>query len=371
MMEVWPFRPRTPVTERLQWLTDVMQAKSAEQRVALRGQPRVMLEQDYALNHREYEIARNIVRDFDRVYMPLWQDRIGRLAVDASSAGLTFSVPPCSYFSSAKKVLVWRASDDFEVVDFEITSSGGFIDSASAEFTWLLPVFEADILDGIDSKRRAGHEIIQGAGLAVYLRDAAQPDGGAIPESYMGLEVLTDCPKIGVGDKTHNLQYQMYEFDNSIGEPQYSRKQTYPKATYAWRWVAHTPAEKCELRRFMSRRKGCQKAFWVSDYVNAMLPVSTAGTALTVEDRGYLGSAFDIEIKNVSGALQRLRVTATERSSNGWELTLSAPVAVGAEDIKRISKLHCVRLNSDEVVFAHHAGTGVICSATLTECPIV
>ena len=78
---------------------------------------------------------------------------------------------------------------------------------------------------------------------------------------------------------------------------------------------------------------------------------------------------FDIEIVT-DGAVYRRQVVSVAKVPTGYRLQLDSAVSATLASIKRISKLHCVRLNSDTVTFTHHAVVGVICSTTLAECPI-
>src|SRR6056297_1231814 len=71
---LWPFPAQTPVTEVLEWSTDVLVTEAAEQRIALRTRPRSSLTLSHLLDAvglaEAAELGRAGPRD-DRI-LPLW-----------------------------------------------------------------------------------------------------------------------------------------------------------------------------------------------------------------------------------------------------------------------------------------------------------
>lgn len=386
-MELWPFIPRTGMTEEMAWLTDVIRAKGQEQRISLRKNPRVTIDIEHVLDQEQYQVARQIMRDFLQVLMPVWSSRVDKADTE-NVKGVLWNgnkfwngcvpwngddvcavktpVNECNYAHSAVKLVYWKDWKTYADADiYDQSATDLYIEPNALNALYVLPVFLADIQDGGDGKRMAAQP--QQFALTAMLRDIKQPDGGAPIETYRGLELLTHCPQNGGSYQNEPISYQLRSFSNNIGMPEYSKALDYPDALYQWRWVA---TDQCELRKFFARRKGRQRAFWISDYTHSFKAnASIAGTNLFIENNGYIGQGFDIEIVT-DGAVYRRQVLSVEKVPTGYRLQLDSAVSATLASIKRISKLHCVRLNSDTVTFTHHAVVGVICSTTLTECPI-
>lgn len=387
-MVVWPFKPRTPMLERMQWLTDVIQARIQEQRISLREEPRVWLEMEHELTDQQYQIARNIARDFLQFYVPFWPDRTETKDIediygflwngDIFWQGFTpwagpdvcahkVKVDYCGYFPSADRVMFWGAWDSFE--DVNIIDAGDTyiytLPTALSSYKYVVPVFLADVPDGVRGTRRPGGP--QQVKIMALLRGARQPQSGSPVDTYKGHEIITECPKLGAGGTGNPISFALDSFEENIGLPEYSARRNYPEALYSWKWIVTEP---CELRKFMARCKGSQKAFWVSDFLHNYVPTyNISGTDLYIEDAGYVGERFHIEIVTTTNTYRRY-VTDVEETPYGLKLTLDASVTATKENIIRISRLHLVRLNSDEVVFSYVAGLGTTCSAVLAECPI-
>jgi len=63
MSFIWPYAPMDVMTERLQWLTDVLQARSAEQRICMREIPRRAFSMSHMMSAARYSEAQQTVRE--------------------------------------------------------------------------------------------------------------------------------------------------------------------------------------------------------------------------------------------------------------------------------------------------------------------
>ena len=94
---LWPFPARTPISEVLEWSTDVLVTEAAEQRIALRTAPRSTLTLSHLLDASSLADAPELGRAgaLDDWILPLWH--LARPATAPVSA--VTPAPPSSAIS--------------------------------------------------------------------------------------------------------------------------------------------------------------------------------------------------------------------------------------------------------------------------------
>lgn len=383
-MQVWPFPPRNELVEVLAWSTNVIRAKSAEQRIALRTAPRREFNLLHTLTDTEYSAARAMVRGAEVFQVPDWPQAI-QLGAVSSGVAVAISDPALLYtdFYDGSAIL-WQSADDYEVVAVESLAGNYWITSVSGEYSdgYLIPLVEAYAPNGISTSRRAARLHDVDVSFDVYQNNDT---GLSTYPQYRSHDLMTDCPVIGSGQFSEGLSWEFSTFDNISGIPEYIRRRTIPDELYQMRWHVFTRSDLYTLRRWVHSRRGRQKVFWLSSLAKDFLPAVSIGpsdTSITVFKLPGIANvgrteSFDIEIKTVSGIYYRRRVTsaaagAPVNESSTLSLTLSSSLgaAVSIANIDRISFLRCTRFNSDRVEFNHRAGAGTVVQINCIEVPV-
>lgn len=372
MRRIWPFKPRTPVIESLEWATDVFRAKSSEQRIALRQQPRRTFSYAHFMRDQEANYARTLVRNAqggDGFYVPDWTQSD---AVGAVSSGVGVSIPANLedvYYGD--RALLWASELNSELLDITWDSNGLTADvNGNYSAATILPLWKGNSPQGL-SVTRNGHNINQ-VQIEFILTESADLASSSYPQ-YRDIDILTDCPVIA-GGLDESLRYEVTTFDNVSGDVAYLRARTVPEFTCQMNWLVTSRLALFSLRQWLHSRKGRQKAFWMSSLGKDLTPVSISGTTLTVYNDILLRPApFDLEIIGDDGVTYRRQVTLTaagtpDSGRDTADLTLDSSVA--ASNASRVSFLYCVRFDSDRAELEHNAGGYVNLSMPCKEVPI-
>lgn len=371
--QVWPFQPIKKLTEIREWRTDLLRAKSAEQRIALRREARRIFALDHRLDAQQYSSAQEIIRRFEDFLVPDWTQIV---RVDVSPGSQVF-IPfdaDCYDSSAYDQAILWQGPGAFEVIDLIDMSSSDSGITAIVSGTWtnvrLMPLLPAIAPDGFTAQRLTKQHA--SGSIRFDITNNPHDPATAYPQ-YRGHDVMTDCPKLA-GGLQESLAWPIELVDNETGLFYGLRDRIVPDATFTLRWRVFGLCAIRALRRWFDSRIGRQKAFWISsrgrDFELAQAIVAASLTIKILQLPGVLPLArndFDIEIVTTAGIEIRRRVVSWVLSvGNTITLTLDAAVGVNiaVAAIRRISNLRCVRLNADRVEFVHQAAAG--CEAAVT-----
>lgn len=371
-MRIWPFKPRTPVIESLEWATDVFRAKSSEQRIALRTQPRRTFSYAHFMRDQEANYARTLVRNAqggDGFLVPDWtqSDSVG-----AVSSGAGVSIPANLgdvYYGD--RALLWGSELSNESIDVTWDSNGLTADVAGNYFSaTILPLWAGNSPQGL-SVSRTGQNL-NTVQIEFILTESADLASSSYPQ-YRGIDLLDDCPVIA-GGLEEGLRYEVTTFDNVSGDVYYLRARSVPEFTCQMNWLVTSRPALFSLRQWLHSRKGRQKAFWMSSLGKDLTPVSISGTTLTVyNDLLTRPAPFDVEIIGDDGVTYRRQVTNTVAgtpSSGRPTADLTLDSSVSATGASRVSFLYCVRFDSDRAELEHNAGGYINLSMPCREVPV-
>jgi hypothetical protein len=372
MRRVWPFKPLSPVLEALEWRTDVFRAKSSEQRIALRKQPRRVFSFAHFMRDQECNYARTLIRNAQGeagFYIPDWTmaDSVG-----AVSSGVGVSIPASLqdvYYED--RALLWESETKYEVLDITWDSNGLTADvSGTYERANIMPLLEGDCPEGL-TVTRTGHNINNAS--IIFILSESQDIASSSYPSYRGHDVMTDCPVVA-GGLEESSRFEVTTFDNGVGDIEYLRARALVEHTCQMQWLLTSREDTFDLRQWLHSRKGRQKAFWYSTRGKDLTPVSLSGTTLTVYNDILLRPApFDVEIIGNDGVTYRRQVESASAGSpvNGRDTAdLTLDSSVSATEAVKVSILHCVRFDSDRAELEHNAGGYIRLSMPCREVPV-
>lgn len=372
----WTFPPdwAQPMLERLEWRTDVIQARRAEeQRRALRLGPRQVLEfgltaELAARRHLEAVLWSN--GGAGEWAVPLWFDGLDLAApLDAGATAIPLD-PALRQFTVGDYVLLLgRDTRTFELI--EIASVAGAIGLADpTTLVWpagtvAYPARRARIDGEINLSLFHGQARVTRVRFECIEPAAWAASAGAT--TYRGHPVF-DLPPVWIEDPGLSLEQQLAVLDAGTGPVDVEDLAELPIPRQTGRFTLLGRAEIDAWRQRLFALRGRQVPLWVPSWGQDLALVATAGaadTTLDVEWAGVTEHLFgdpnrrDIQIELHDGTVYRRRITGAEEISSSVE-RLTIDSALGAEvlpaEVAAISWLVLMRQESDAAEIAWWTG---------------
>lgn len=371
---IWPFMPRDTLLERLEWSTNVLPAKSAEQRIALRTQPRRAFLFGHYFTDENSNYARTLVRNAqgeDGFWVPDWTQREQVSDITAGS-GVSISVDLSSvkYGDSA---LIWETVYKNEVITVTQGSpENTLIGDVSQNYTapYIMPVWQGNAPEGLQVQRLPKN--INNAAISFVLTDDYDISASSYSQ-YRSIDVMTDSPVISSGTFQEVEVFDVSQFGNAAGDAHYLRQRDLINFTYQMRWHVLTQSDLYTLRQWLHSRYGRQKAFWLSTKAKDLEVSSISGTTVTVfNDILARPSGYDIELVEDGASYYRQVTGAVAGTPVGGRPTvdLTVDTTLGITEAERCSYLLCSRFDSDRIELNHQAGQGTVIAVQCKEIPV-
>jgi hypothetical protein len=362
----------------LQWLTDVMQPYSGEQRMALRRAPRQMLSYDFQLTPAQYSRAKAISSQWShRVYgVPVWAEATRLGALDAGASVLSFDTSNADYRAN-DLILVWDDDEKFTAAE-TLAVAADYVDlklplDQSFENAYVMPLRFGRTLNGSEFSRSA-HSITR-ARLEFLVSNNVDLGGTPYPQ-YRGKDVVTD-PSVVLSDMSERILRSVDVFDNGSGPVGVDPERGYPNRTEMLSMDAIDRAASWTMRRWLHARRGRQRSFWLPSW-NADLvvlsDVASAGTSLLVRPIGYplyYGVTDVMVVLNDGTSLYNRVLSGAVDVSGNEVLSLedSFGVAFSASDVRLACFMKHVRLDTDQAELGHDFAGRTSCALAVIEVP--
>lgn len=376
-LPVFSFRAnwKEGVTERLEFLTDVLRAsEGAEQRRCLRPTPRRTLEADFLLTGPErtfYDLFTNRLGGGEMM-VPLYWDiaAITNAVVAGSTTRLNFD-NTYREFEVGLAILTGKTALDYEVVEITGLDAGGANLAEETARSWpvgskLIPLRRAVIDD-------AGTPTHATAGVAaVTIRFAFQGpqawDPGDDPSPiYAGRPVFLDEPNwVDTLDVVYDRD--TVRLDNNLGSLYQVDPTGRANLGQSHRWFLPGRQRLAEFRDLIYRHKGRAGSFWLPTFkadLRLASPALAASAQITVENVGYRytggptsGRQY-IAIKHSGGTILRKVTSVLPGLTSATErLNLDAPLGLDLAPglVRRISFADVARFDQDSYEITHHGG---------------
>lgn len=378
----WGFAPdwSSPITERLAWLTDVLQSPlGGEQRRALRIAPRRSFAASMLVEGRErafFDLARSGWGA--RVWaVPVWHD-VQQLAADlpAASSRINCDVSQRDFRAGGLALLRGDTAFDTEAVEILAIDATGLQLKRPTQQLWragtaLYPIRTARIAE-FDSTRLT--DMLTRAQVTF---DLAEPSDwpAALPATlYRGRPVFEQRPDESE-DLSVGYERLLLTLDNGTSLPAVTDTASRNFGLQQHRWLLAGRAESAAWRSLVYGLRGRAKSVWVPTHANDFtLTKPAAGSLLTVERVGY--SRFgvgtqgrrDIRIELVNGTVIYRRITAATEGASTEDLSLDSdlPSAINPADVGRISYMALCRLADDTVELEHLTDAEGVTRAAIT-----
>lgn len=380
----FPFRPnwREPVVERLEWLTNVLEAyDGSEQRVRLRRFPRRGFEYlTMAANNAERRKLETILYD--------WQARVWGLPVWTDGTYLGVNLP-----LGASAIPVETATRDYE--------DGGLlilIDGMESEFLEIVSVGASSITTKTSTLRAWGPQTIVAPVRAARMAEVARLDRvhdealemkvrfdledgegrAALAEAatYRGFAVLEQKPDASQ-DISSEFARSLTTLDFLTGKRSVDDRAGLPFVRNSYSWLLPDRATEHAHRQFLLARGGRWKPLWIPSWTSDLTLAQNVGAGASniyVEDADYVQHLLgkvgkrDIRIRLKSGTIYYRRIiNATDAGvpAGQEQLNLDSPLpaAFNVSDVDSIMFMALQRLDGDGVEIAWDTVSVARCSA--------
>jgi hypothetical protein len=354
---LWPFPVQVPVTEVLEWSTDVLVTEAAEQRIALRTGPRSTLTVSHLLDAAGLAEAAELgwAGPLDDWNLPLWHlARPAAPSIDA--ADLTVFVDTTDgAFNGAEHAFVAADGGRAHLIEIaavlpdrlELAAAPG----VSLHHAIVALVGTAVLARPIEIERRR-----QGLGTVTAsfkLRSGNDLAASAYPQ-HQGLDVLTD-PAVLRQPIAETIGQTVEVIDNGFGPVVLEPVLTHVQRRSTLTLIDRGPA-RLTRRRWLLSLRGRQRAFWLPTWGRELVlqaQVTSWATSIVVAPLAdpSVWTLRHLMIDHPTGPVFR-EITAAAWDALGIRLTIAAPgksIALGTP----IHLLLKARSDADRIELAH------------------
>jgi len=360
-----------PVTETLQWLTDILQSKTGyEQRRSLRLAPRIQFDAELLLYDAErqfFDLAM-IGWGAKNFAMPIWSQQQWLTTAHAAGGMIIYCDTTYRNFK-ANRLAILRGATAFdnETVEIESVLADRLILKRPLQKAWiqgtcLSPALTVR-LNGQPNLVKRTDRMMRTA-ISLIATETLDHDEQMPATLYRGYPVLEQVPN-EKNDLTHSYERLLSQLDNKTGLVLQKDHAQEAFGLYQYDWMTVGRQEQATLRALFYALRGSQKAIWLptfSDDLTVLSIIVASGQTFDVQWCGYSRFAQsqlgrqDIQITLKNGTVLYRRITSsTEVDSTTERLAVDEtfPAQILPTDIIRISFISLCRLSNDSLVIEH------------------
>ncbi len=372
---LFSIQPEMPYTERLQWLTEVLRRiNGSEQRISLRKSPRQSFEWDFILRDGiERAFFHNILFDWQaRVFgLPMWKE-LTRTSSAVLAADTTISVQTTDYadYRVGGLFLIFSDKNTFDVLEVSSITSNSIVAVSGTNNAYDVGALVMPLRTGTAKAAISGSRFIVGDAktsiqFTVTENDVDLADLSAF-NSYNGKLLLDTCNSVR-GSTAERFEQDIIDIDFATGlRDQYSPWANGKRITQL-ALLAKGAQGLWEHRQMLYALRGKQVSFYLPTFTKDFEPDGdiTAGTIINVKNVGYTQfiqsraprNVLRIEFSNGDADEIREILSSVEVDSTREALTVDSSVATHLEsEIKKMSIVELVRLDSDSITIRHEIG---------------
>ncbi len=378
--ETWPFHAK-PVSETLEWLTEVLGGRTGEQRLALRNAPRQSFSYSVRLSSAEHARAVSFAkrRAGTVIGVPVWMEGVN-LTVDLTAAEDSIALDTTAGdWRLDGGVVIWERSDKFAVARVASVSPGslGLLGPIGQDFhkPTIMPLRPALVPEGFSVDRQATYSDVGAKFLVIDNRDLAGLWASDYPQ-YQGLDVVTEKPVL-VASVAENIIRSADYVDNGFGPIRVEALRNYADFGQTVSFLEKRPGGVWKRRLWLHLLRGKQKAFWLPSSNQDLALQATIGAAATTvlvksvgHPSSYLGRHVMMLLNNGTSLMRQITGAASSGGGND-SIVISASLGqtVTPADIAMFCFISKVRLNADQVPIDHRLVDASVVNVPVIEVP--
>ncbi len=368
-----PMSYESPLTESLSFATDIIESlDGTEQRIALRKNPRQILEVTYLLDANERQRMNALLFDWlDSIYgIPLWHERVFTTA-SVSAGATSYQVRGASVcdFRVGGMAVIIGSNSSYDVItiasvtDTLITATSASVNGYSANAA-IMPLRIAHVVGTATGQRylnRLEAFIIK---FEVIDNDIGAQTPSSTPGSWStyNSRVLFDDPNIVEGEAMRqDFPRRVYRVDNITGKVTQQSSWDRSKKGFTKGVVLRNRSEILLFKRLLFALCGSQKAFYIPTFITddltvvAQLTIGTATMDITAMEYVRLAQSragmnlFKITFTDGTSLVRRV-ISAATISSTVERLTLDTtwPSTKTVGQVSAVQFYELVRFDTDE-----------------------
>lgn len=369
---LWPFSPQADAVESLEWLTDVLETRTGEQRISLRVAPRRGLQYKHLFDPGQFSEARALIPRVGagQIKVPLWHYFVGPVSLSSGDQDIQFDPSFCEY-RGGDQIIIFGDGEEYELATLEEVTQNGVILKEPITFSYpraiIAPVADFWVAQSL-AVSRGPSDYMTATAYFLGLAPATLPNpvGQQYPQ-LGGHDVLTDAPDT-IGGGQDRYSYQAEWIDPGFGIRSGVQTRDYLDSTFYLAWTTISRESLWRLRHWLYARRGRQVGFWLPSFNNdltlAASITSPSSTTLTVRriglrdtgwQKAHNGRGVRIILHNGGVYYNRILSTSASGSPEFERITLAAPVGLTATpaQIASIEFLDFCRLDADRVEIRH------------------
>ena len=353
-LAILPHPAEAPITETLEFLTDVMEAYNGnEERLQLRSKPRHSFK--YTVPVQAWNMAAAFNTEAGAIRkrwaVPIWTEAqyVGSVAAAAASIACDTTIYDLRANSLA---LLFAGCESWQVVEIASITSDSIVPANEVSATsgaWLVPVRLGWIVGNVD-KPTSGHNAK--SNVTFQLEDSLSFVPPA-PSQYLSQDIYYE-PGLLAGDKiSRTIEQRLDVIDYSLGPVARRSPWDYSRFGTPYRSMIEGPEEMRDFKEFLYRRAGKHRGFYMPTFENnlRLLNTGTIVSTLVVKSDSFIDYAnlrTNIAIQRANGSwLARGISNPVQIDPERIQLTLSSPLNIAADSVTRISYLGFNRLDTD------------------------
>lgn len=378
---VWPWRPLRPITETLEWATDIIEAHDGtEQRIRVRQEPRqsfeasVHLDDPVQLSKARVALSAWQHREWG---WPCWHEAVKLAATLPAASSSIPANTPAADFRPGGLAIVHTSPTAYEVVEVEAVASDSLTlaESTTLEHPAGASVMPLRMARMSSQARRDDHPVEASRySVTMQITDNIELTTEAAAMQYLGYDVLSDPLTMPGETMPRQIDRSIDILDPGPGAWATYARTDYPLISTDHKWRVTTRSQAWAFRRWLHRRAGRLNPVWIPSRTHGLalaVQPTAAATTLQIKDVNYRNVGLNIPgmthiaAFSASGAFVCRKITNAVAGSAGREnLTINA--ALGFTDVARISFLCLHRFAADRISLTWDRVGVATCRASMT-----
>ena len=360
--------PKQEYTEKLDWLTDILEAYSYEQRLALRIAPRRNITYQYIKSADAGMSMQNFARKriSQKIGAPIWFEATKVGVIQTGATTISLDTTTASYDTS---VFIWESDSNYEAANIKTIQSNLItIDQPiKNNYTnaFVMPLYPAIVQDGISFVQN-------------YNSVSANISFIIVDEKYLGENIFgtyDGYPVIDTNVMVQSINQRIYQdntyIDNGQGLIEVSPNRSIIEKTSLLGKVVNNNTDLWRWRKFLHYIQGRTNTFLLPTFQNDILPQTLIVNGipqirvkeLNLTQHGDFPIRTQLVLNNGNIYYAKIISSSAVTGSTDEIITLDNAFSFDIQpaDIKRWSFVDLVRFDADSVTL-EYTGKIVKCS---------
>lgn len=356
---LFPFVPKMHFTETYEWLTDVIRTFKGEQRFLLRATPRRTFDYDFVFNSLQFAKAKTVINQWaNRLFaLPVWYDKMKLDYLSKNATFIRLETKNAEY-EAGGSLLVYENEDKYEVIEIDRVMENQIAlklpITRDYQNVYVMPIKLAYLNE--NRFNRMTNDIIE-ANLRFQVTDQSSLPSLSL-KRYQGHDVLLDCPQI---NQSESLNRSAEVIDNHLSHILKFDRENMTRLSQMLSFFKKSRSDVFAFKQWLYTRQGRQKAFWLPSFGNDLhltKTITSTETAMTVKNINFYlyGEKTHFMLATKNGTQFFGEIQSGQNNNDGTEtLFFDKPMSqeITVDDVKSISFMNLVRLDSDRIEIEH------------------